>query len=87
MDPSKLARRQASQLSALISVGLMLAIAGVGFALLGLAAYLQRPWLPTPILAALAVAAFFLYRHGLKNTDILAASHRETLIEELCKTE
>ena len=87
MDPSKLARRQAGQLSALISVGLMLTIALLGFALLGLAAYLHQPWLPTPVFAALAIAAFFLYRHGLQGIDTLAANNREILIEELCKTE
>ncbi len=87
MDPSKLARRQAGQLSALISVGLMLVIALAGFALLGLATYLHQPWLPAPVFAALALGAFFFYRHGLQGVDTLAANHRETLIEELCKTE
>ncbi len=87
MDPSKLARRQASQLSALISVGLMLTLALIGFALLALAAWLHQPWLPAPIFAVLAIAAFFIYRRSLQGIDTLAASHRETLIEELCKTQ
>ena len=87
MDPSKLARRQAGQLSALISVGLMLILATLGFGLLGLATYLQRPWLPAPIFAVLALAAFFIYRHNLKGLDQLAADNRETLVAELCKTE
>ena len=85
LDPSKLSRKQASQLSALMALGIMLAIAAVGMLLLSGAAYLGYTWLPVPILAALAVAAFALYWTGLKKIDTLAQNHRETMIEELAK--
>ena len=74
MDPAKMSRRQASQLSALISVGLMLAIAAFGFALILVARLTGLPWLPTPILAACALAAFFLYRHNLATLTPYASS-------------
>jgi len=85
MDPSKLSRKQASQLSALISVGLMLVIGGIGFGLIALSQFLDIPWLPIPILLALAVGAFALYAAGLAGIDNMALSRRETLIEELSK--
>ena len=85
MDPSKLSRRQASQLSALLSVGLMLALIAVGGACNALAAYLNLPWLPPAVFGILAVAAFFLYRSSLRGIDNFALNHRQTMIEELAK--
>ena len=85
MDPGKLSRRQASQLSALISLGIMLVLGGLGMGLIFLASYLHMAWLPIPIFAALAAGAFLFYRQGLGSIDVLAMKHRETMIEELCK--
>jgi ABC-2 type transport system permease protein len=85
MDPSKISRRQASQLSALLCIGIMLAIAGVGAGLVALSKFLAIPWLPVPILLALAIGAFALYLAGLNGIDTMALSRRETLIEELSK--
>ncbi len=85
LDPNKLSRKQASQLSALMSLGLILLIGTLGAGLILLARFLALPWLPVPILLALAAGAFALYSAGLNRVDALALNHRETLLEELTK--
>ncbi len=85
MDPSKLSRKQASQLSVLYSVACVLVTgaAGAGLILLGL--YLGRPWVPGVILLGLAGGAAAMYVTGLGGVDALAGRYRETMIEELAK--
>ncbi len=85
VDPNKVARRQASQLSALMSLGIMLIAGAIGAGLIALSKFLDLPWLPIPILLAAAIAAFVFYYIGLNRIDPLVLSHRETLIEELSK--
>ncbi len=85
MDPGRVARKQASPLSAMISVGSMLAAALLGAGLLALAGLLGRPWLPVPVLLGCDVGAFLLYVAGLGRVDGLARNHRETFLEELSK--
>lgn len=85
VDPSKLSRKQASQLSALLSLGLMLAVGAVGGGLIVISRLTGLPWLPVPILLAFAAGAFALYLAGLNRVEALALNHRETLIEELSK--
>ncbi|HEX4576031.1 MAG TPA: hypothetical protein VH117_01665 [Edaphobacter sp.] len=86
IDLTKASRRQASQLSVLIALGILVACIGIGFAVLGLANYLGRPWLMIPILLALAIASFAFYIVVLNRLDTIALNHREALAEELCKT-
>ena len=86
IDPSKISRKQASQLSALLSLALMLVVAAVGAGLILLSRAYELPWLPVPVLLALAIGAFALYWSGLGHIDALAQNHRETLVEELSKT-
>jgi ABC-2 type transport system permease protein len=85
IDLTKASRKQASQLSVLIALGILVACAGIGFAVLVLATYFGRPWLMIPILFALAIAAFAFYVVVLNRLDTIALNHRETLTEELCK--
>jgi ABC-2 type transport system permease protein len=85
MDPSKLSRKQTSQLSALLSVALVLVVGCLGFGVLLAGKSLGMPWLPIPIFLALAVGAFALYVAGLSRIDELAMNNRETMIEELSK--
>lgn len=85
MDPNKISRRQASQLSALMSIGIMLAAAGIGAGLILLARSTSLPWLPFPVLLALAAGAVLVYLRGLDKVDALIVDHREILLEELCK--
>jgi ABC-2 type transport system permease protein len=86
VDLTKASRRQASQLSVLIALGILVACAAIGFAVLVLAADFGRPWLMIPILLALAIAAFTFYVVVLNRLDTIALNHREALAEELCKT-
>ena len=86
IDLTKASRRQASQLSVLIALGVLVACAAIGFAVLVLATDFGRPWLMIPILLALAIAAFTFYIAVLNRLDTIALSHREALAEELCKT-
>ena len=86
VDLTKASRRQASQLSVLIALGILVACAGIGFATLVLANYFDRLWLMVPIQLALAIAAFAFYVAVLNRLDTIALTHREALTEELCKT-
>jgi ABC-2 type transport system permease protein len=85
IDLSKASRKQASQLSVLIALGILVACAGIGFAVLVLASYLGRPWLMIPTMLAFAIAAFTFYLVVLNRLDTIALNHREALTEELCK--
>jgi ABC-2 type transport system permease protein len=85
IDLTKASRRQASQLSVLIALGILVGCAAIGFAVLVLAADFGRPWLMIPILLALALAAFTFYIVVLNRLDTIALNHREALAEELCK--
>jgi ABC-2 type transport system permease protein len=87
IDPTKMARKQTSQLSALISVLLVFVLGAVGYGVMALGKFLALPWLPVAIFAALAVGALALYLAGLQNLDNLVQAHRETIIEELCKAD
>ncbi|HEX3373106.1 MAG TPA: hypothetical protein VHS13_02795 [Edaphobacter sp.] len=85
IDLTKASRRQASQLSVLIALGILAACAGTGFAALVLATHFGRPWLMVPVLLALAIASFTFYVAVLNRLDTIALTHREALAEELCK--
>jgi ABC-2 type transport system permease protein len=86
IDLTKASRRQASQLSVLIALGVLVACAATGYAVLVLATSLGRPWLMVPLQLALAIAAFTFYVIVLNRLDTIALNHREALAEELCKT-
>lgn len=85
VDPGKVSRKQTSPLNALMSVGAMVGVAALGAGLLALAAFLDRPWLPMPVLLACDVGAFLLYVAGLRRIGDVALRHRETLLEELSR--
>ena len=85
IDLQKVTRKQASQLSILIALGILIASVGIAFAVLALANYLGRPWLMIPIFLAMALIAFLFYLQVLNRLDTMALNHREALAEELCK--
>ncbi len=90
MSPKKIdllraSRRQASQLSVLIALGILAASVGIGYGTIWLASVLGRPWLMVPVLLALALIAFVVYLQVLNRLDAIALDHRENLAEELCK--
>jgi ABC-2 type transport system permease protein len=90
MSPKKIdllraSRRQASQLSVLIALGILAASVGIGYGTIVLASVLGRPWLMVPTLLALALIGFVAYLQVLNRLDAIALDHRENLAEELCK--
>jgi ABC-2 type transport system permease protein len=85
IDLTKVSRKQASQLSILISLGVVMGCLGIGYIVTFLANSLARPWLMVPVFFALALIAFVIYLQVLNHLDTLALEHRETLSEELCK--
>jgi ABC-2 type transport system permease protein len=85
IDPTKVSRKQASQLSILISLGVVLGCLGIGYTVIVIAGTLDRSWLMVPIFLALALIAFFVYLRVLNRLDAMALDHREDLAEELCK--
>lgn len=85
IDLTKVSRKQASQLSILISLGVVLGCLGIGYAVIVIAGTLDRPWLMVPIFLALALIAFIIYLQVLNRLDAMALNHREDLAEELCK--
>ena len=85
MEPGKLARKQASQLSAFMSVFLMFTAIGIVVGLYAVGHFLHMHWIPVGSLLVLASCAIFGYIKMLDATDRIAIAHRETLIEELCK--
>jgi len=85
IDLGRTASKQASPLSGLISIGVLLGCSAIGGSFLLLALYLNALWLLLPILLAFALGALFLYMHGLGAIDSYALANRDTLFEELCK--
>jgi ABC-2 type transport system permease protein len=84
-DPSKMGRGRTSQMSALISLAVILLVGATGAGAILLGDYLRQPWLPLGILLVLAIAAAAFYAVGMRNLDALATRNQETMIEELCK--
>jgi ABC-2 type transport system permease protein len=85
LDPAKIGRKQTSQMSALLAVGLMLLTAAAGFGLVFLSRNSRMLWLPLPVLLIMAVIAFEFYIAGLARVDRLAAIYRDSLLDELTR--
>jgi ABC-2 type transport system permease protein len=86
VDLAKVTRKQMSQFSALIALGVVAACFAIGFGGVVLAASLDRPWLMIPLFLTLAAVAFVVYLQVLTRLGAMALLHREDLAEELCKT-
>jgi ABC-2 type transport system permease protein len=85
IEPGRVAGKQASQVSALISFGILLASAAIGASFLLLAQFLHLPWTLPPLFAIFAALAWYFYRADLERMDAFAAAHRENLFEILGK--
>jgi hypothetical protein len=85
VDPAKLSRRQGSQLSALICMGVVLVAGAIGAGAVALGHFTEIPWLPIPILLLFDLGAFALYRAGLDRIDAMVLNNRDSLLEELTK--
>jgi ABC-2 type transport system permease protein len=78
-------KQQASPLSGLISMGVLLLTAGAAAALLVAAVFLHFEWVLVPAFAAYAGVAAFFYWRSLGGLDRFVLEHREELFAELCK--
>jgi ABC-2 type transport system permease protein len=85
VDLAKVSRKQVSQFSALIALGVVATCFALGYGGVLLATTLDRPWLMILLFLTLAAAAFVAYLQVLNRVDALTISHREDLAEELCK--
>ena len=86
IDPARTASKQASPLSALLSMGVLLACAVLGMVLLAATEALHARWALVPASAVLLAAMLPLYLQGLRGLDRYARDHRESLFAELCKS-
>lgn len=82
---TRMANKQASPLSALMSVGLLIAAAGLGAFVLLAAGWFQLHWILVPVMLGYAVAGLLVYLAGLRSIDHYALDRREQMFEELCK--
>jgi ABC-2 type transport system permease protein len=85
MDLQKMARRQASQVSTLIALAVLMVSGGVAAGVFFLCFWLHALWALVPIFAVFAVVGVGLYLRSLKTMDRFALDHREDLLLELCK--
>ncbi len=85
VDVQKMMRRQASQVSALISMAVLMESSGVAAGLFFLCFWLHAMWALVPVFAVVAVVGVWFYLRSLRTIDRFALDHREELLMELCK--
>ena len=84
IDLGRTSSKQASPLSALMSLGMLIVSAAAGAALLWTALENEKLWLLPVVTACMAVIAAVIYLRGLMAIDRFALAHRDELFEELC---
>lgn len=82
---TRAAGKQASSLSALISMGVLLVLAAMGAGLFLAARLLHLTWVLLPVFAGLLALAFVVYSVALKRLEQYALDHREELFSVLSK--
>jgi ABC-2 type transport system permease protein len=83
---NRTANKQASPLSALLSIGILLLTTAFGGGILFGARFLELSWLfPVLVMMLYAAAGLIVYIIALGNVDQYALDRRESLFEELCK--
>ena len=85
VDLQKSMRRQASQVSALIAMAVMMVSSGVAAGIFFLCFWLHALWALVPVFAVFAAVGVWFYLQSLKRMDRFALEHREELMLELCK--
>ncbi len=85
MDLQKMMRRQASQVSALMAMVVMMVASGVAAGIFFLCVWLHAMWALVPVFGVYAVAGVGVYLRSLRMMDRFAMEHREELLVELCK--
>ncbi len=85
VDLAALGRQRASQVTALVSLGIQAAVLGLcALAILVARAY-HHLWLAAIIFVALAAIAIVIYFLVLKRIDAIVPQRREAMITELCR--
>jgi ABC-2 type transport system permease protein len=79
------AGKQASPLSGLIAMGVLLLSVAVAGAIFGVAMWFNLTWLLVPVFALFFAGALWAYLLSLRSVDAFAMDHREQMFEELCK--
>ena len=85
MDLQKMMRRQASQVSALIALVVMMCRGAWRRGSSALCFWLHAMWALVPIFGVFAAVGVGFYLRSLKTIDRFAMEHREELLLELCK--
>jgi ABC-2 type transport system permease protein len=85
MSLTTMNRRQTSQLSGLISLGIMMAAITIGAGVFLPATYFHAQWILLPAFAVYTAGGFWVYNRMLNSIDRFAHTHREQLFLELCK--
>lgn len=85
IDLGRTSSKQAAPLSALLSIGMLLVSAAIGYGILLAAKYLGEMWIVPVATAAMAVVGFGVYAQGLTTIERYTLAHRDELFQELCK--
>ena len=85
IDLGALGRQRASQVTALVSLGIQAAVLGLCALAILLARAYHHIWLAAIIFVALAAVAIVIYFLVLKRIDAIALQRREPMIAELCR--
>jgi ABC-2 type transport system permease protein len=85
INPMRMANRQTSQVSAMMSLAILAVSAGVAAGLFLLCSTLRAMWALVPLAAIFAAAGIAAYLRSLRSADRFAMEHREELFGELCK--
>jgi ABC-2 type transport system permease protein len=87
IHPGRITRSPGSQANTLPALLIQLAVLGAGLLVFWLCWSSRNPWLPVPILLALAAGAFFVWMRVLHYSDDNANRRKDVLIATLMKTE
>jgi ABC-2 type transport system permease protein len=85
VDLQRSMRRQASQVSGLIAMAVMMVSSGVAAGIFFLCFWVHALWALVPLFAVFAGVGIWLYLRSLETIDRFAMEHREELLMELCK--
>ena len=85
LDFSTFGRQRASQITVLVSLGVQIALVGIGVSTFVIAHYYGNFWIAAAVFLVLAVITLPIYGMTLQHMDRLALARRETLVAELCR--
>jgi ABC-2 type transport system permease protein len=86
VDFTRAATKQAAPVNAFMSMGILLAFAGLGWGLIFVGDTLHMRWLLVPAFAVVAGAGLVVYLLGLRKVEEIAMDHRENMYGVLSKS-